>query len=103
MQKCPGGEGEGRMDYSGKEGGRGPLLVHATYIPSFAGLIWPRWVCAAVQIVDHGFIANRLLTVSLFSAFNMVGRRGPCSCPRQFLGAIFRKVAGRSTLELFSV
>ena len=53
MQKCPGGEGEGRTDCSGKEGGRGLLLVHATmYILSFAGLIWPRWVCAAVQIVD---------------------------------------------------
>ena len=103
MQKCKGGEGEGRRDYSGKEGGRGLLLVHATYIPSFAGLIWPRWVCANVQILDHGFLANLLPTVSLFSAFYMVGRKGPCSRPRQFLGAIFRKEAGSSTLELFSV
>ena len=38
-----------------------------------------------------------------FSAFNMAGRKGPCSFPRQFLGASFRKEAGSSTLELFSV
>ena len=53
MQKCPQGEGEGRTDCSGKEGGGGLLFAHATTnIPSLAGLIWPRWVCAAVQIVD---------------------------------------------------
>ena len=32
MQKCPGGEGEGRRDYSGKEEGRGLLLFHASLI-----------------------------------------------------------------------
>ena len=49
------GKGKGIRTVVGRkeEGGRGLLLVSATtYIPSFAGLIWPRWVCAAVQIVD---------------------------------------------------
>ena len=69
-------------DYSGKEGGRGLLLVHATYIPSFAGLILAQmgmWRCTA----DCGFPSSRLLTISLFSAFDMVGKKGPCSCPHE--------------------
>ena len=32
MLKCPGGEGEGRRDLSGKEEGRGLLRVHAILI-----------------------------------------------------------------------
>ena len=32
MQKCPGGEGEGRRDYNEKEGGRALLLLHASLI-----------------------------------------------------------------------
>ena len=55
------------------------------------------------RCTDCGFLANRLLTISLFSAFKMVGRKGPCSFLRQFLGASLRKEAGSSTLELFSV
>ena len=41
------GKGKGVGTLSGKEGGRSLLLVHAN-----TGIIWPRRVCAAEQVVD---------------------------------------------------
>ena len=60
------------------------------YIPSFTGLIWPRWVRAAEQIVDFWLTGSW--------QFHCLAP----SCPRQFLGTSFRKEAGSSKLELFS-
>ena len=47
MQKCPGGEGEGRRDLSGR---KGPFYL--SMLPSFTGLIWPTRVCGAEQVVN---------------------------------------------------
>ena len=66
------------------------------------GLFWPRWVCAAVQIVDFHLVGS-YRTISLFSAFDMEGRKGPCSCPRQFPGAVFSLNIGDINIERGSV
>ena len=41
--------GGGRRDLSGKEGGR---AFYLSMLASFTGLIWPRRVCPAEQVVD---------------------------------------------------
>ena len=55
------------------------------------------------RCTDCGFPSSRLLTISLFSAFDMVGKKGPCSCPRQFLGAVFSLNMGNINIERGSV
>ena len=104
MQKCHGGEGEGHTHCSGKEGGRrkGPFTCQCYYVYTLICRVNLAQM-GMCRCTDCGFVANWLLTISLFSAFNMVGSKGHCSCPQQFLGASFRKEAGSSTLELFSV
>ena len=66
MLKCPGGEGEGRRDLR-----KGPFTCPC--YPHLQGLFWPRRVCPADQVVDIWLTSsNRLQTILLFSAFNMV-------------------------------
>ena len=66
MLKCPGGEGEGRRDLVGRK-------KEGAFYVSMLSSFWPRRVCPADQVVDIWLTSsNRLKTILLFSAFNMV-------------------------------
>ena len=88
MQKCPGGEGWGHnigtIVGMKEEGAFYLSMIRIRPLICRANLA-QMGMC---RCTDCGLLANRLLTISLFTAFcDMVGRKEPCSCPRQFLGA----------------